>query len=409
MTSHAAMSLLDLDYSAVENINPTVLHFPDGQSARFTRWATVMRDVSQWLYDNGHIISTKQSGLLDADVPATAKGKPYNHVKLADNIFINLNYTKLQTVARIQKLLTDVGYDPHGFTIDLPVGEAEAVTGPNEATFSVQYSITAASLYATPIQDLDHQKIKHVKPTKLHFPDATSTSLTSWAAMMREIAKWLHSHGYIRNSKQSDLLEANIPTTSKGRPYRHHVRLASNLFINLHYDRKYTLQRVQKLLTDIGHRPHRFTVILQDEGSGIHKQPNEAKASVQSDITNVSSPTTSIQGIDYQKIKHAKPTRLHFPDGASTKLDGWSPMMRKVAKWLHTNGHIKNPEQSDILDANVPTTSKGKTYNHVRLADNLFINLQYNGKYTLQRVKKLLQDVEHEPDRFKLAFEGEQA
>ena len=408
ITSQAVVRLLDLDHHAVENIKPITLHFPDGKSTNFMSWAGVMRNVSQWLYNNGHITTAKQSDLLNANVPATAKGEPYNHVKLADNLFINLNYIKSQTIARIQKLLIDVGYKPHSFAIALSDKWTGADERPAEAITNVHNTITDTTSSAIHIQDLDHSKIKHFKPIKLYFPDDTSTGLTGWAAVMREVGKWLYNHGHMVHSEQSSLLDTNVPTTSKGKPYRHHVQLASNLFINLHYDRKHTLQRVQKLLTDIGHKPHGFAIVLQDEETGARKQTNQPKTSVQLNITDVSSPTIPIQNLDYSKIKHGKPITLHFPDATSTKFTGWSPMMRDVAKWLHDNGHLVTSKQSSLLDANVPMMPKGKPYNHMRLASGLFINLQYNGKYTLQRVKKLLLDIGYKPDNFKLAFEDYQ-
>ncbi len=258
ISQHSSI-ILQLDYNKIEN-KPVTLHFPDRKSVDFKSWAAVMRNVSQWLYENGHIRGAKQSTLLTEIRPAR------RYVELANNLFINLNYTAAQMLDRIKKLIRHIGYKPDGFTITYG-NIAKADIRSDAKMGDTLHNISSTSSSATSIQDLDYPKIKHSKPTKLYFPDGTSASPTKWAQVMREIAKWMHRHRYIKYSKQSKVLDSNVPTTNKGKRYNN-VRLASNLFIKLQYNKKDMLQRVQKLLQDIGHEPANFKLDIEDEQAG---------------------------------------------------------------------------------------------------------------------------------------------
>lgn len=257
LESRQSSTILKLDYNKIKN-KPVTLHFPDRKSIDFKSWAAVMRNISQWLYKNGHIYSAEQSTLLTEIRPAR------RYVKLDSKLFINLNCTAAQMLARIKRLILHIGYKPDGFTITVQGEVAKADVQYDVMTADTRHNINNTPSFAKSIQDLDYPKIKHSKPTKLYFPDGTSASPTKWAQVMREIAEWLHRHRYIKDSKQSNVLGSNVPTTNKGKQYNN-VRLARNLFIKLQYNKKDTLQRVQKLLQDIGHEPASFKLVIESE------------------------------------------------------------------------------------------------------------------------------------------------
>ena len=399
LTLSTPVSIQQLSPTDVAKINPTILQFPDGTSTNVSKWISVMRKVAIWLHQNNYISSTEQSTLLTEIQPAR------QFVKLGNNLFINLNYTKAKMLNRIQKLIHHIGYMPGSFLVTLQDEGVETDKRSDKILDVFQHTMTDNSP-AISIQDLDHLKIKRGKSIKLYFPDDTSTRLAGWAPMMRSVSQWLYDNGHITTTKQSDLLDADVPATAKGKPYNH-VKLADNLFVNLNYTKSKTLTRIQKLLADVGYKPRDFAVVIQDERAGGDGQLDETVIEVHHATTGTPSSAISIQDLDYPKIKHAKPATLYFPDGTPTSPTGWVPLMREVVQWLYDRGHIVNSKQSSLLDAVVPTTSNGKPYNHIRLANNLFMNVNYNKKYTLQRLQKLLTDIGHEPDNFKITIEGE--
>lgn len=115
----AALPILKLNGDKINDTNPAALYFPDGSLVNISEWTKIMAKVAKWLYNNGHITSSNQSDILKMQPPTKYNGEIYRNIQLADDIFINANYSRVQILKRIQKLLNDIGYRPQDFAVIL--------------------------------------------------------------------------------------------------------------------------------------------------------------------------------------------------------------------------------------------------------------------------------------------------
>ena len=239
------------------------------------------------------------------------------------------------------------------------------------------------------ILDLSAEISRTHKPQTLILPNRESVDVkSSWSAVMREVALWLEAKNRIKNESQSGLLRTK-PLSSK----TSHFKLRNGLYVNLNFVSSDILKRTQKLLDDIGYEPSSFKITLKNSKIATRPaQPTQPPDLVpildlKSDITN----------------KH-KPAILQFPDRTSTNdLGGWATVLAKVATWLSKKGHIKKQLQSDILCAEI---HHKPSHRPVHLANGLYLNLNINATAVLANTQKLLKDIGHEPNNFKIGPQG---
>lgn len=108
-------SIIDLDPTkTTQKYLPRTLQFPDGTSVeKLQGWATVLREVADWLHENGHITDASQSSLLNTnDVFHQFK-------KLRADLYVNLNFSAKNVLLKTKALLQDISYQPGGFKLTL--------------------------------------------------------------------------------------------------------------------------------------------------------------------------------------------------------------------------------------------------------------------------------------------------
>lgn len=122
------------------------------------------------------------------------------------------------------------------------------------------------------VQPLSNVKPDDSKPTEISFPDNSKVLITTWKAMLVEVARWLISNNILNTShcpilvkdgSRRYLISANSSTHGTGVPFRtksHKVYIIDGFYITANYGSKDLIKYTQRIIKHVGQDPAQFKI-----------------------------------------------------------------------------------------------------------------------------------------------------
>lgn len=128
------------------------------------------------------------------------------------------------------------------------------------------------------VQPLSNLNTGDLKPTEISFPDNSKVLITTWKAILVEVARWLISNNLlhashcpipIKDGSKRYLISASSSTHGTGKPFRtesHKVykikQGGDNFYITANYEGKDLIKYTQRIIKLVGQDPVQFKVRL---------------------------------------------------------------------------------------------------------------------------------------------------
>ena len=122
------------------------------------------------------------------------------------------------------------------------------------------------------VQPLSNLKPGDSKPTEISFPDNSKVLITTWKAILVEVARWLISNNLlnashcpipVKDGSRRYLISASNPTHGTGVPFRtdsHKVYRIDGFYITANYGGEDLIKYTQRIIKKIGQDPAQFKV-----------------------------------------------------------------------------------------------------------------------------------------------------
>ena len=123
------------------------------------------------------------------------------------------------------------------------------------------------------VQPLSNLKPGDSKPTEISFPDNSKVLITTWKAILVEVARWLISNNILNTShcpisvkdgSTHYLISAN-PNHGTGVPFctdSHKVYIIDGFYITANYSGKDLIKYTQRIIKKVAQNPAQFKVRL---------------------------------------------------------------------------------------------------------------------------------------------------
>ena len=122
------------------------------------------------------------------------------------------------------------------------------------------------------VQPLSNLNPGDSKPTEISFPDNSKVLITTWKAILVEVARWLISNNVlnashcpisVKDDSRRYLISASSSTHGTGVPFRtdsHKVYIIDGFYITANYGSKDLIKYTQRIIKHVGQDPAQFKV-----------------------------------------------------------------------------------------------------------------------------------------------------